>query len=82
MPPPDACARFFELLRDSVRDGTLVKLTLGGRRGADPTLRNIFVRPVSLKAGPRLSFVYRHDTRDITKNLGPSTDFSLAANIL
>ncbi|OAM90747.1 SAM-dependent methyltransferase [Termitidicoccus mucosus] len=68
MPPPDARARFFELLRDSVRDGTLVKLTLGRHRGADTSLRNIFVRPVSLKAGPRLSFVYRHDTRDITKN--------------
>jgi SAM-dependent methyltransferase len=69
MPPPDARARFFELLRDSVRDGTLIKLTLGRHRGADTSLRNIFVRPVSLKAGPRLSFVYRHDTRDITKNL-------------
>jgi SAM-dependent methyltransferase len=27
------------------------------------------VRPVQLRAGPRLSFVYRHATRDITKNL-------------
>ncbi|HVU33280.1 MAG TPA: SAM-dependent methyltransferase [Opitutaceae bacterium] len=60
--------RFIDLLRTSVRDGTLVKLTLGKYRGRDSTLRNLFVRPVTLKAGPQLGFVWRHATRDITKN--------------
>lgn len=48
----------------------MVKLTLGkpGPQPADPTLRNVFVRPVQLKVGPHLSFVWRHATRDITKN--------------
>src|SRR5690606_4287265 len=31
-------------------------------------LRNAFVRPVTLKSGAQFSFVYRHSTRDITKN--------------
>lgn len=65
--------RFFDLLRTSVRDGTFVKLTLGKARGTDPTLRNLFVRPVTLKSGPHLTFVWRHVTRDITKNFEPST---------
>jgi len=52
-----------------MRQGTLVKLTLGAYRGPDSTLKNLFVRPVELRAGSRLSFVYRHATRDITKNL-------------
>lgn len=63
--------RFLELLRAAVRDGTLAKLTLGKYRGADTSLRNLFVRPVALKAGPHLALVWRHATRDITKNSTP-----------
>lgn len=65
--------QFLDLLRASVATGTLVKLTLGKPRGADATLRNLHVRPVTLKSGPQLTFVWRHTTRDITKNL-PATD--------
>jgi hypothetical protein len=74
MPAPDALARFEILLRDALAQGTLVKLTLGKPRpeAPDPTLRNVFARPVTLKAGPQLSLLYRHETRDITKNLPPA----------
>lgn len=60
--------RFLDLLRQAAHDGSLQKLTLGKYRGPDATLRNLFVRPVALKAGPHLAFVWRHATRDITKN--------------
>jgi hypothetical protein len=60
--------RFIALLGDAVGKGSLVKLTLGKPAGGDPTLVNLFVRPVTLKQGPRLAFVWRHKTRDITKN--------------
>ena len=59
---------FLRRLGESVTAGTFVKLTLGRYRGADATLRNLYVRPVTLRAGPHLSFVWRHATRDITKN--------------
>lgn len=72
MPPPPARDRFLDLLRTAVAEGTLVKLTLGKPRGADPTLHNLFVRPVALKAGPHLAFLWRHATRDVTKNLPPA----------
>jgi protein-L-isoaspartate O-methyltransferase len=65
---PPARERFLVLLRGAVADGTLTKLTLGKYRGADSSLRNLSIRPVSLRAGPRLSFVWRHATRDVTKN--------------
>lgn len=74
--------RFCTLLTSSVTDGTLVKLTLGKHRGADATLKNIFVRPVMLKTGPHLSFVYRHATRDITKNLPPADALALITQLL
>ena len=72
MKPPPARERFLALLREAVRGGTLSKLTLGKYRGADPSLRNLFVRPVALRAGPRLSFLWRHATRDVTKNHAPA----------
>src|SRR5439155_7754621 len=66
---PDAKERWLELLVASVRDGTFVKLTLSRPCSADASLKNVIVRPVALRAGQRLTFVFRHDTRDITKNL-------------
>jgi SAM-dependent methyltransferase len=62
---------FLAVLSASVRDGTFARLTLGKPRGPDATLQKILIRPVTLKSGPHLSLVWRHDTRDITKNLEP-----------
>jgi protein-L-isoaspartate O-methyltransferase len=72
--PADARERFIDLLRAATGDGTLVKLTLGKPRvgTAEPSLKNLFVRPVTLNRGPHLSFVWRHATRDITKNFPPA----------
>jgi SAM-dependent methyltransferase len=61
--------RFLALLKESVGSGALVKLTLAKPSGTDKTLRNLFVRPVALKAGSRLAFVWHHSNRDSTKNL-------------
>ncbi len=69
MKTPDR-EKFAALLRDAILGGTLVKLTLGKPSGGDPTLENLFVRPVVLKSGPSLAFVWRHATRDVTKNHG------------
>jgi SAM-dependent methyltransferase len=59
---------FLAELATSARDGSFAKLTLGKPRGADRTLRNLLVRPVALRGLPHLSFVWRHDRQDITKN--------------
>jgi len=77
VPSRSARDRFLALLRASVADGALVKLTLGRHRGADPTLQNLFVRPVTLKKGPHLSLVWHHATRDITKNHPPAEAVAL-----
>jgi len=72
MPPtkPAPRARFTALLAENITRGTFGKLTLGKPRqpAADPTLQNVFVRPITLKSGPHLTFVWRHTTRDVTKN--------------
>lgn len=61
-------ARFLALLRRALDERSLVKLTLGKYRGVEPGLQNLFVRPVELKSGPQFSFLWRHATRDVTKN--------------
>lgn len=81
-PSASALDRFAALLRASVVAQDFVKLTLGKPRGADPSLRNIFVRPVQLKAGPRLSFVWRHTTRDLTRNLEVNEALAEIARLL
>ena len=80
--PQEPRARFLALLRSSVRDGSLTKLTLGRHRGEDHTLKNIFVRPVMLSSGPHLSFVWRHATRDVTKNHAPGAGIKLVDRLL
>ena len=65
---PSGHDQFLRLLREAVLGGTLVKLTLGKPAAKDPSLRNLFVRPVVLKSGPQLAFVWRHSTKDVTKN--------------
>lgn len=82
MSSADARDRFIALLNESVRDGTLVKLTLGKHRGADSTLHNLFVRPVTLKSGPHLSLLWRHATRDVTKNHPPAAALALIEPLL
>ena len=83
-PPPAALTRFLVLLGDALVSGTLVKLTLGKPRptAADPTLRNVFARPVTLKTGPQITLVYRHATRDVTKNLPFAEAASVLASLL
>lgn len=60
--------QFFALVRAAVQNGNMTKLTLGKPSGGDPTLENLFVRPVALKSGHRFAFVWRHATKDVTKN--------------
>ena len=73
---------FLHRLGESVTAGTFVKLTLGRYRGADATLRNLHVRPVTLRAGPHLSFVWRHATLDITKNHAPAAALEQLAPLI
>jgi SAM-dependent methyltransferase len=65
---PSELHLFLERVDDACARGALVRLTLGGYRGSERELRELVVRPVRIKAGPRLSFVYRYRTRDITRN--------------
>ena len=59
---------FLEDLQKAFDSNTLVKATLGKTRGKTQELKNIYIRPVELKEGVRLSFTYRYATNDQVKN--------------
>ena len=61
--------RFFSLLEDSLAQSRFMRLVLARPQGAEAGLQRVTVRPLELRGQPVLSFLYRHDTRDETKNL-------------
>lgn len=69
-------------LTEALADGSFVKLTLASYRGGDQALKNVMVRPVELKAGFRLSFVYRYATNDVTKNFERDDGLELIADLV
>lgn len=69
MSAPDRIEEFVLALQAGFIDGSITKLKLGGYHGAEADLKSVEARKVAIKAGERLSFVFRYKTRDITKNL-------------
>ena len=59
---------FFNLLDSAVSGQQLLKLVLSKYRGSEP-LKQIQVRPVQLKQQWLLSFTYKYQTNDVTRNL-------------
>jgi SAM-dependent methyltransferase len=62
--------------------GELNRITLAGPRTADKSLRQVTIRPVAIKERTVLSFVYRHATKDVTKNLEPDEGFALVEDLV
>ena len=59
-----------ERLSESLENNTFIKLTLSNKRNKGEDLNNVFMKPVVIKNETLLSFVYRHTTKDVTKNFG------------
>lgn len=64
--------RFQTLTQQAWESGQLVKLVLANPHGADQTLLRVMARPVELKGQLHWSVLYRHQTKDITKNYQPA----------
>lgn len=75
-------AAFLEFITAAGKKEQLVKLTLGGKRNKESDLKNVFIKPVVLKTGNKLSFVYRHYTNDITKNFDAAEAIAVIDKLL
>ncbi|WP_349742160.1 class I SAM-dependent methyltransferase [Roseateles cavernae] len=83
-PPPavDAAQRFAVLLKTALVEGRFVKLLLSKYSGDEETLERLTVREVLLRGERQLSFLWRHRTKDITKNHGLDEGLDLIAGLL
>ena len=68
-PLPAGVETFLLRLQHSLADDSFVQLTLGRPHGAEPSLNKLLARRVVLRGVGHLSLVWRHRTKDITKNL-------------
>lgn len=76
-------AQFVAAFEAAFAQGTLLKCTLGKRIGSEhPDLKNIFIRPVSLKKGLFLAFNWRYATKDEVKNYPLETAKSQLLDLL
>lgn len=80
--PQEPPQRWLRLVQTALSDGSFVKLLLSKPVGADATLERLTVREVQLKGERCLSFLWRHQTRDITKNHALDEGLALVASLL
>lgn len=59
---------FFDRLEKIIDDRELVKLVISNQKNKSSDLNSIIVTIAQLKRGFRLNFIFRHKTKDITKN--------------
>ncbi|MDR7272785.1 hypothetical protein J2X20_005468 [Pelomonas saccharophila] len=85
-PPPAATApaheRFLHLVRLAIAGGQFGKLLLSGPVGDDADVERLTVRLVELRGEPALSFLWRHRTKDVTKNHAPEAGLAEIATLL
>ncbi|MGH6647155.1 class I SAM-dependent methyltransferase [Aquabacterium sp.] len=74
--------QFFSLLQTHLNQNTLVKIVLGNHVGPVDDLVRVLVRPVTIKGQACLSFVHRHKTRDIIKNLPAAEGVSVLQSMV
>lgn len=70
------------LLTNHITENTLIKLTLSDKRDKTQEINKVLIKLALLKKGLHLSFVYRHTTKDITKNYTIEEGLQLIEDLL
>ena len=60
--------KFFAKVKDSIQNGSIIKITLSKPVLKNNDLRNVYVKPILLKDNKMYQFTYRYERRDETKN--------------
>ncbi|MDR7333540.1 SAM-dependent methyltransferase [Roseateles asaccharophilus] len=85
-PPPAQTApaheRFLHLIRLALAGGQFGKLLLSGPVGDDEDVERLTVRAIELRGEPALTFLWRHRTKDVTKNHAPEAGLAEIAALL
>ena len=60
--------KFFAKVKDSIQNGSIIKITLSKPVLKNNDLRNIYIKSILLKDNKMYQFTYRYERRDETKN--------------
>lgn len=80
--PPSDTEQFIALWRQHAGQTDWQNLTLSKYRGELDDLRQLIIRPVVLRGELQLCFVWRHQTRDVTKNCALPTGIEQVVKLL
>lgn len=72
---------FFAQLKAAIVAKNIVQMQLTAQKDKQSDLKKIIVSPVNLKKGFHLSFVFRHNSKDITKNHNPHEAVALITEL-
>lgn len=78
----DAVGRFLHSLRGVLAARQSFRLSLAKPEGGEPGLERLMVREIELRGERALSFLWRYQTRDITKNHGLEEGVDVLAGLL
>jgi SAM-dependent methyltransferase len=68
MSPINDIQEFTSIITDALNSKTFSRLIISKKRKKNEELRSVIIKPVKIKAGNMLNFVFRYPTKDITKN--------------
>ena len=74
--------KFFEKLDSSLKDNSIIKMTLSKPVSKNNELRNVYVKPVLLKDNKMYQFTYRYERRDETKNFTANQTMEQMRNLV
>ena len=74
--------QFIKFLKASLDDNTFVKASLSDYQGEETDLKSLYVKKIVVKRKEKLSFLYRYQTKDITKNYLPDEALTRLGTLL
>lgn len=74
--------KFFEKLDSSLKNNSIIKMTLSKPVSKNNELRNVYVKPILLKDNKMYQFTYRYERRDETKNFDTKQTLEQLKNLV
>jgi len=74
--------KFIETIKDNISSQEFIKLILSNKRIKSSELKAVYLKPVLIKGEEQLNFVYKYNTKDITKNYLYKDAFALLTELL
>ena len=74
--------KFFEKLDSSLKNNSIIKMTLSKPVSKNNELRNVYMKPVLLKDNKMYQFTFRYERRDETKNFDARQTLEQVKNLV